>query len=795
MTTRNPSKHNTTDTTNDLHFDVSTGLKRVLGRELITNDEVAIFELVKNSFDAEATEVHLHFDEDSVTVADNGTGMSRDDLHDKWLLVAYSAKKDAAQDPDYRDAAVQRRTYAGSKGIGRFSSDRIGTRVTVQTRSKTQKDNSIHVLSVNWEKFDGDHKALFDQVPIRYESSTHFALPDELAAFSAKLHHGTIITITNLRRTWDRAEFLHLKSSLSKLINPFGDKTDGFRIIISAPSEHRADQRVINAAARKEREPEYRRIVNGPVGNFVFADLRHKTTFIHVSIGDGYIKTTLTDRGEIIYKIREPNSYQHLRHSGFSCEIYYLNRSARTTFTRRIGVPSVRFGSVFLFRNNFRVYPIGEERDDWFGFDRRKQQGHSRYLGTREIIGRVDVFGSDDDFQEASSRNQGLIQTEAVNELRKAVMEHCLKRLERYVVPVSWVDKADAMTDDLSRLMTEPGRARVSAAVANLVDNDDVELITYNTRLVKLLNERSSHFESSLVSLRAIARKTGDDEFLAQLDRAEQRFEELKKTVAAAEKAAAEHRAAATAATARAHAAEEATQHEKRRSQFLESAINVETATILNLHHQATIYAVSVAQQIENLLTETCDVASVARSTMLQALESIAFLNAKILAITKLATRANFQLDSEKIETDVSGFIADYVRSIAQVTATSRMHVEVTNTHPSLILRFSPIDISILVDNLVSNARRAKATEVTFELERLEGNDLLVVVSDNGRGLGSGVDPERIFEMGYSTTHGAGLGLYHVRQVLGEMGGSIVLRRASGPGLTFAITIAGRGKS
>jgi HSP90 family molecular chaperone len=76
-----------------LNFDVSTGLKRVLGRELITNDEVAIFELVKNSFDAEATAVNLYFGEANVVVADNGSGMSYDDLLNKWLFVGYSAKK------------------------------------------------------------------------------------------------------------------------------------------------------------------------------------------------------------------------------------------------------------------------------------------------------------------------------------------------------------------------------------------------------------------------------------------------------------------------------------------------------------------------------------------------------------------------------------------------------------------------------------------------------------------------------------------------------------------------------
>src|SRR5579872_3534479 len=87
--------------TKKLHFEVSTGLKRVLGRELITDDEVAIFEVVKNSFDAEADTVHLFFNEDRVVVADNGLGMSFDDLQDKWLFVAYSSKREEQSAKDF----------------------------------------------------------------------------------------------------------------------------------------------------------------------------------------------------------------------------------------------------------------------------------------------------------------------------------------------------------------------------------------------------------------------------------------------------------------------------------------------------------------------------------------------------------------------------------------------------------------------------------------------------------------------------------------------------------------------
>jgi signal transduction histidine kinase len=780
----------------NLHFDVSSGLKRVLGRELITDDDVAIFEMVKNSFDAQADEVCIYFGDDHIIVADNGSGMSYDDLQGKWLFVAYSAKRQENLVKDFRDLVAERGRYAGSKGIGRFSSDRLGKEITLQTRP-AHAGETVHKLTIDWHRFERDDKEHFERVPVSYTEGTAFELPPELRRFGGKLKQGTVIEVRGLRSQWDRGRILSLKSSLAKLINPFGDETDRFHIRIVAPAEIDADEQLKAAAAKLSGKPFAKDIANGRIGNFIFSELKEKTTSIFVSIEDGRLNTTLTDRGELIYKVREPNPYPLLEGSGFRCEIFYLNHSAKTTFARRIGLPSVQFGSVFLFRNGFRVYPIGDERDDWFGFDRRKQQGYNRFLGTREVIGRVDVHGADEDFKEATSRNQGLIDTPAVRQLHKAVMEHGLKRLEKYVVPVSWVDKGDADTDDISRLLSDPGRARVSAAVANLVDNDQIELLAYSKRLIGLLNERSSEFEGSLVSLRSIAEKTGDKQLLARLDTAEKRFEELKRSEAEARQVADRERAATAAATSRAEAAEataeearrEAETHQ-RRAHFLESVVKLDVATILNLHHQVTIYAVDIAQQIENLLSDTAGQKTVPREMMLKAVEQMAFLNRKVLAVTRFAAKANFQLGSEKIETDLAAFLTEYIEQVARFTGSARLRMEVENSHPGMILRFNPIDVSIVVDNLLSNARRAKATEVKFVISPFERTGLQMRVIDNGRGIGRGTDRDRIFEMGYTTTQGSGLGLYHVRQVLGEMGGSIELEdSAVGRGTTFLIKV------
>ncbi|WP_313305388.1 ATP-binding protein, partial [Stutzerimonas balearica] len=294
----------------DLHFDVSTGLKRVLGRELITDDEVAIFELVKNSFDAGADSVRLYFGVDTIVIADNGSGMSYEDLTGKWLFVAFSSKRSDRPADDFRNVAAERRHYAGSKGIGRFSSDRLGEEVVLQSRPRGNA-KTVHRLTVDWELFEKDAKEHFEKVPVRYAEQGAFELPAELDEFKSTLKHGTVVTIQRLRRPWSRQRILDLKASLAKLINPFGEETDGFGIYITAPAEEAEDKRLIALHAKEGDEPLSKDVVNGQIGNFIFTTLQDKTTFIRVTIDGEELHTSLTDRGEVIYRIVEPNPYQY----------------------------------------------------------------------------------------------------------------------------------------------------------------------------------------------------------------------------------------------------------------------------------------------------------------------------------------------------------------------------------------------------------------------------------------------------------------------------------------------------
>ena len=343
--------------------------------------------------------------------------------------------------------------------------------------------------------------------------------------------------------------------------------------------------------------------------------------------------------------------------------------------------------------------------------------------------------------------------------------------------------------------MTDSGRARVAAAVARLIDTPEIELLDYSRKLIGVLNERSSQFEELLASLRAIADKTGDSTMHASLERAELRFEELKAAEAEALRIAEEERKAKEAAQAEVKAAratvDRMTGHlteERERSLFLTSITSLDTQNIINMHHQITIYAADLKQQIESCLAAASG-GSLTTSDLLSRLEQAAFLNQKVLSISRLATKANFRLESDTIEADLADYVEDYIMQGAAPFLGGGIQLYVTNAGSGFVWRFRPMEVAIVIDNLVNNARKARATELRFSLAKSDKNTLLMEVRDDGIGLPADLDDiERIFELGFSRTAGSGLGLYHVRQVLGEMGGGISITQG-GKGAGFLVRI------
>lgn len=219
----------------EVQFRISSFLKDLIGRELITDEFVAVFELVKNSFDANAKTVKVIFEHQydpenaKIIIWDDGYGMNLNDLNNKWLFVAHSDKRDGSEDKDYRDKIQHRRIFAGAKGVGRFSCDRLGSYLNLITLKK-EPNAKIETLSIDWTSFEEDSNKEFIDIKVAHQTTQSVPYTN--------FTHGTILEISGLRDVWDRSRIQNLKISLEKLINPIQEnEADDFSIEIIASNE------------------------------------------------------------------------------------------------------------------------------------------------------------------------------------------------------------------------------------------------------------------------------------------------------------------------------------------------------------------------------------------------------------------------------------------------------------------------------------------------------------------------------------------------------------------------------
>jgi len=760
------------------HFRVSSHLKDIIGRDLVTNEFVAVFELVKNAFDAKARRVDIAFDidNDEIWIVDNGKGMDEAAIRDRWLFVAYSAKADGSEDDqtggDYRDRIRPHGQYAGSKGIGRFSCDTLGA--TLKLYSRRKKGTPVQRLDVEWDRFEVDSKKLFQTIGVRLQAVEGF--PED-APLKLPSGSGTALRIGGLRSIWSSDDILSLRRYLEKLIDPFGTTKDT-PVHIAVRDEDLDEDKIAE--------------LEGPVGNDLRDLLAEKTTRIEVKIINKQIETKLVDRGRLIYSIRENNEFEGLAGAEVGMDVFYLNRSAKATFTRRMGVRPITFGSIFLFLNGFRIFPIGEETDDTFGLNRRKQQGSSRYLGTRDIMGRVDVTAPARMFREASSRDAGLIEDARSRDLYQAILRKAVVRLERYVVGVTWPDRADQDRDDASGLQFGETRGRVAQVVAQLAATRDLNLEYFDPEIVELFDDSGRSLDSAMKSLTTIAEKQGDEELLRRIEAARARQAELE----ASEREAAE--VARQALAAKAQADVRISQLE-RQARYLASTQDMTVEQMTLLLHQVMIYSGHIGAAIDRALgaartalsaatdllsedddDELQDAAATIRTRVRRVIDDLDYIhleNDRLTAVARFASNARFDLETDLLDGDVIEFLDEYVNQVrASRDATANVRFEANGL--SQEARFKPVDLVVVVDNLLDNARKHGATLMTLAARNAKGSKKVeIFIADDGRGIDeSNVDATRIFDKGYSTTvEGTGLGLYHARKVVEEMGGSLIL--------------------
>ena len=748
----------------EMQFKISSALKDIIGRDLINDDFIAIFELVKNSYDAYATKVKISFndiysDKPKIVIEDNGKGMNYDDLENKWLFVAYSAKKDGSENKDlnFRDKIQVQRSFAGAKGIGRFSCDRLGKTLYIET-TKNEEDNKTESLYVDWGSFENDLKEEFININVIHET-----LPN-----IKKI--GTRLEITDLRSFWDREKFLRLKDALAKLINPNIDSFDDtFEIILDVKDELLKDKDF----------DDYHKIVNGKIQNLIFETLDLKTTKIIsevLSQNNGTIKTSLYEANKLVYEVIEKNNYKYLHNISYT--IYYLNQSSKATFSRRMGMQPIQYGHIFVYKNGLRIYPYGERGEDPLKMDNRKAQGYNRYIGTRETIGHINIIEPNEFLKETSSRGDGLEKNENYFEFVEHFFE-TLKKLEKYNIEITnW---GNDLPNDYINLKDKNTQEALINVIKNLSNTKSVLSINYSDEIINILRKKEEASVKGLLNNLKVEINSDifdKEKILSQISKTEQKIDELKEIKKEAEEEALNSLIKNEELEIKKNNLEKKLEQEIKEGVFKKSIIGQDKEQLISLQHQVNHSSSRISRNIK-LLLKGMEV-NKTKEDLIKYINTISFENEKIASISSFVTKANFNLRATEIEMDIVQFIEDYIQNIYSnkepLINTKDLRIYFSNNQNIKVEKvFRPLEITMMIDNFVSNSIKAEATKLEFVIKKRSGM-LFIDVIDNGIGIEENIK-DKIFEFGKSTTNGSGIGLYHIKDIVEKLDGTIELSK------------------
>ncbi len=385
-----------------VRFSVDAGLINRLGKELVGKGETAISELIKNAYDADATKVDLVFKNalkpgGTLIIEDDGVGMSYEELINGFMRISSSDKIHNPVSNKYK------RRKAGRKGIGRFSTQRLGRELTIITQTENV-DLAIRAF-IKWDEFISDRNLTDISFAIDFIPKTK--------------QNGTILIIDSLNDSWTDAAIKRAYKYTENLLIPE-----------PLSSERKKWDNERNDPGFKANL--YRDFIseNNCIIDEHSAFYNHALAVIEGYIdynGNGFWRMT-SSKLDITNSVYQPIGKDRDNHSSKFSHIhdiyfktYYfiydsdLIPKSIFSYVKRLGNES---GGIKLYRNGFRVPPYGENGNDWIGLDesvRRRTyifpHQNQSFFGFVEI-GDVSTYL----FEETSSR-EGLVENEAYLEM------------------------------------------------------------------------------------------------------------------------------------------------------------------------------------------------------------------------------------------------------------------------------------------------------------------------------------------------------------------------------------------
>lgn len=203
---------------------------------------------------------------------------------------------------------------------------------------------------------------------------------------------------------------------------------------------------------------------------------------------------------------------------------------------------------------------------------------------------------------------------------------------------------------------------------------------------------------------------------------------------------------------------------------FLRKTTNVDIDALLTTFHSVLNDSEAITEII-NLYTPPT------LSNINDLVDGIKEANQKIYTISKMATLKNFSDKKEAINGDFITFLKFYLKELGSYKYNKNIKfIDKLDDKYKLNKEFIPIEIILMMDNIVSNSKKAKAKSLELKTTQ-KGNTIFIDIQDTGKGLNPEADETLLFEKGKSYTNGSGLGLYQVKKVIEKLGGNVEYKK------------------
>jgi signal transduction histidine kinase len=394
-----------------------------IGRDLIQDNYAAVVELVKNAYDADSPDVNIAFTASplrsgySIVISDHGHGMSRDDVINKWMVPSTQDKFD-------RRISPAGRIFQGNKGVGRYAASILGTDLLLETVTPEGEQTTAYF---EWRNFK-DAKYL-DDVEIPIETTT------------VSEPQGTRLTINGddeLLAEWDGKRFEQLQFELKKLKSPVSTvfKDDEFRIHLTVNGFPQVEdiEEVIEPYLLFDLF-DYK--ISGRIGANGKGILTYSSQKAR-NIAEEQIEFDITD--ELSFDFENSTGCGRF---DIDIRVYDRDSDALASLIRRglkdesgnyVGKNQVRqllntYNGIGVYRNGFRIRPLGDPDFDWLQLNKRRVQNPSLCIRNDQTIGYVQIESDHWSGLIEKSARDGFKENEAFNRL-KEVTTAVIRQLE-----------------------------------------------------------------------------------------------------------------------------------------------------------------------------------------------------------------------------------------------------------------------------------------------------------------------------------------------------------------------------